>query len=143
MSKLSKETLQEIVRVQKLLKGMYESGERRLEQNMEEYKKPQDEKDANESLLKIGLSHGVMMTTTHISKFINELIDGEVVERVKKNKKEKKFWDIKDDGSKVKARVQDGDEYKEVDMNDIPQEDKKEMLEALSEAFGIKIKVED
>lgn len=137
MSKLSNETLRTLGDVQTLLRGMYDSGEKQLEKHTDEYKKPQTEDEAFESLLGIGIAHGVMKTTTFISKFINDLTDEDMVEKAKKSKNEKKYWDVKC------GKVNKENEAKEVNVEEIPDEDKKEILNALAETFGLKVKVED
>lgn len=126
MSKLSKETIKALGSVQELLKNMYQTSEKKLEQHKDEWKHPQDEDDANRTLVGYGFAKGAMEATTHVSKFINDLVDAQVVKEQKQNKD--KWIDFK------KGKNTNG--MKEVSVDEIPEEDKKEILLALAQAFG-------
>lgn len=107
---------------------MYQSSEKKLEQHKEEWKHPQETEDADRTLLGMGIAYGTMKATTHISKFINELVDETLVKE--QPKKQKKYMDFK------MGKNTNGDEIKEISVDEIPEEDKKEILLALAQAFG-------
>lgn len=126
--------------IQNELANEYKIAEKNLERANDEWKKPQDEQEANSTLLRAGIATGVMRITEKLSKLIYEMTDEDEAKHCDKNcdgckckncpkNNNKDQWiDFKTD-KKGNRRV-------DIDMTKLTEEERKEVAEGIVEVVA-------